>query len=107
MFHEMVDSTWTTTEVPLQAGSHNTPAKTWTVTHCIVGVAHTQYTVLNQIHDLFVECGLESIPYVTRKFFVQKNRLLSNPRIERDCCLNCFRRSLRSANYFYQRNDVW
>src|SRR5262245_23400993 len=103
----MVDSPWTTTEVPLQAGTHNTPAKSWAVTDSVVRIANTQHAVLNQIHDLFVKCGLESITDVTWKFLVQENRLLSNRGIKSNCSLNCSSRGLRATHDFNQRDDVW
>src|ERR1043165_2983924 len=106
MFHEMVDSTWTSAEMPLQTRTHHSPAKSWAITHGVVGVADIQHAVLNQIHDLFIEGCLETIANVTRQFLVELDRLLSDRGVKRDCSFNCFGRRLRSANDFDERNDV-
>src|SRR6185503_5095564 len=76
------------------------------ITHCVVGVTHTEHTFLNQIHDLLVEGSLKSVSDMAGKFLVQVNRLLSDRRVERDCLLDCFWRCLRSTNNLDQGNNV-
>src|ERR1044071_5131647 len=93
--------------MPLQTRPHYSPSKSWAITHCIVSVADIQHAVLNQIQDLFIECRLETIANMTRKFFVELDRLLSNRGVKLYSSLDCFGRRLRSPNDFDQGNDVW
>src|ERR1700730_5901397 len=98
MFHEMLDSSWATTKMPLQAGTHYAPTQSWSITHRIISITGTQHALLDQIHDLFIESSLETISHMAGKFLVQVNRLLANRRIKRNRSLNCFRRGLCSTN---------
>ncbi len=106
VFHEMLNPAWATAEVPLQTGSHDSPTKSRPIAHGNIRVGDAQHTLLNQIHDLFVERRLESVPNMTGKFLSQVDGLLTNRCIEGQRLLDCVGRCLGSSDYFDQRNKV-
>src|SRR6267378_5567073 len=101
MIHEMFDAAGATAEMPLQTRPHHSPAWSRSITNSNVRVLDAQDIVLNQIHDLLVERGLQSVSDVTGKFLFQMDRFLPNRGVKRDRLLNRFRRSLRAADNFH------
>src|SRR4051812_37355543 len=100
MIHEMLDATGATAEMPLQTRPHHSPARSRTITNSNVRVLDAQHVVLNQIHDLLIERGLQPVADVTRKLLFQLDRLLSDRCVKRERLLNRFRRSLRPSDDF-------
>src|SRR5205085_4497220 len=105
-FHEMFDPACAAAEVELQIGAHDSPAESRPPAHRIIGVGDTQHVLLNEIHDLFVESGLEAVRGMAGNFLAQKDGLLS------DRLIKCHRlrdgggRCLRATHDFDQWNDV-
>src|SRR5215471_18279150 len=106
MLHEMLDSTRTTAQVPLQALAHHAPAKSGPKADGGIGIFHAQDSLVDHVKHLAVERGLESVRYMPRKLLLQMDRLLADRSIEADCSLNRVRRGLTAANDLDQRYDV-
>src|ERR1700719_2063275 len=102
----MFDSTFTATQMPLQALSHNAPAKPGSKRDARIGVFHAQDALFYNIEHLAVERGLEPIRNVAGKLLLQMDRLLADRRIEVDRLLDRLRRSLTTADHFDQWNDM-
>src|SRR5260370_32797449 len=101
MIHEMLDSTRATAQVPLQALAHDTPAKAGPITDGSISVLYAQDTLFDQVKHLAVERRLEPVRHVSRKLFLQMDRLLADRIIEANCLLNRVRRRLPTAHDFH------
>src|SRR2546430_7986600 len=65
MLHEVLDASRPAAEVPLQTRPHDAPSQPRAVAHRVVRVLDAQHVLLNQVHDLAVERGLEAVGDVT------------------------------------------
>ena len=106
VFHEVLDPTRAAAEVPLQTGSHHSPAESRSPAHGIVRIRNAQHALRNEVGDLAVEGRLQAVPDMTIQFLVQSNGLLADRGIEGHCSLDRFRRRFGSANDFHERDDV-
>src|SRR3954469_24225489 len=106
MIHEMFDAASASTKVPLQTRPHHPPTRPWPIAHGHIRILNAQHVVLDQIHDLFVERGLQPVTDVTRKLLFQLDRLLPDRCVKRERLLDRVRRSFRSSDNFHQWNDV-
>src|SRR5215813_1499948 len=106
VFHEMFNTARAATEVPLQAGAHHSPPQSRPITHGVVRIRDTQHSLLNEIHDLFIEGRLESVCDVAGKLLMKMDGLLSDRRVKFHRLLDRFGRCFSPANDFNQRNDV-
>src|SRR5690349_4167741 len=102
----MFDSTRTAAQVPLQALSHNAPAKPRPIRDARISVFHSKNALLDNIKHLAVKRGLEPIRHMAGKLLLQMDRFLADRSIEIDRLLDRFWRSLRSSGYFDQWNDM-
>src|SRR5882724_6791487 len=93
--------------MPLQARSHDSPTKAWSVAHGNIGVLHAQHVLLNQAHYFTIKRCLEPVTDMAGKLFFQIDRFLSDSRVKRHCLSDCVGRCLRSSDDFDQWNDVW
>ncbi len=91
VLHEMLDSAGPATEMKQKIGPHYSPTQPRSPAHGGVRISDVQYTLLDEIHDLAIQSGLESIRDVADNFFSDMDRLLANRGIKRDRALDGFR----------------
>src|ERR1700757_29399 len=96
----MFDSTRPPAQVPLQALTHNAPAKTRSIRDGRISVFHTEDALFDNIKHLAVKRGLEPISHMSGKFLLQMDRFFANRSIEADRLPDRVWRCFRSANYF-------
>ena len=106
MLHEVLDASRPAAEVPLQTRPHDAPSQPGAVAHRVVRVLDAQHVLLNQVHDLAVERGLEAVGDVTGQLLPEVHGLLADRRIELHRPLDGARGRLHAADHFHQRNDV-
>src|SRR3989442_5718260 len=82
MLHEVLDASRPAAEVPLQTRPHDAPSQPGAVAHRVVRVLDAQHVLLNQVHDLAVERGLEADGAVTAQLPPEAHGLLADRRIE-------------------------
>ena len=82
MFHKVMDSAGSTSQMPLQAGAHESPANSWPIRDGNVRILYTKHALLNEIKNLAVERQLKPVTYVAWESFAQPDRLLTDGRVK-------------------------
>src|ERR1700722_6277817 len=93
---QMEEDTW----------AHDSPTKTGSPAHRGIGIRNIDYTEIDQIHDLTIDCGLKTVRNVSHHFLSKMDWLLADGRIEFDRAVNRIRGRLSATHHFHQRNHV-
>ena len=71
MIHEMFDAPRRHRRDAIAGSAPSLPAQPRSITHRHVCVFNTQHTLLNQIHDLLIERGLQPVSDMTGKLLLR------------------------------------
>src|SRR6185312_8328454 len=85
---------------------HDPPPQPWTPGHRVVGVRDIEHSLFDQVDDLAVERGLDTVGDVPGNLFLQMNRSLADRCVERHRVPDRLWGSLRSPDDLHQWNDV-
>src|ERR1700740_2440208 len=99
MFKEVMNTTWSASQVVDQVRSHQSPAQTRTHAHCGIDVRHADHILVDQIGYFPVERCRKAVCHMSRDLLANMQCPLSHGAVETHCAFDSLRRRLRSSDY--------
>ena len=87
----MLNSALAARQVKEKIGPHYSPTQSRSPAHSGIRISDIQYALLDEVHDLTVERGLEPIGHVAHDLFAHVDGPLADRRVKRDRPFDRFR----------------